>query len=826
MRHFDKIFNQPTRFFILILFLIVTVFGYAAAEPPEYYDLRNVDGANYVSGVREQQGGTCWAHGAMAAMEGNLLLTGAWTASGETGEPNLAEYHLDWWNGFNKYHNDDTDPPDGGGLTVHEGGDYRVTAAYLARGEGAVRDIDAQSYNNPPDRHKDSYHYFYVRDIEWYTAGDNLENINTIKEKLMTDGVIGTAMLYDAIYMTDYVHYQPESSTIDPTHAIAIVGWDDNKQTQADQPGAWLCKNSWGDGWGFYGYFWISYYDKHCGRHPEMGAVSFQNIEPMRYDKIYYHDYHGWRATKADIVEAFNVFTVERNEQLQAVNFFTAADNVDYTIKIYGRFESGQLHDEITSQTGHIEHTGFHTIDLNTPIELSREDNFYIYLALSEGGQPYGCTSEVPVLLGAKQIVIVDSYSEPGQSYYHEGGTWKDLYDFDNSANFCTKALTIVRSMEVESDDNFNAEGPLGGPFDPESKTYRFFHKYEQPIEYTVTTDVSAHWVTLSGDIAGTLQPGDTAEITVTINDNANGLVNGRHTAGVYFANLSNHLDDTTRQVELIVGTPTLKHEWTLETDPGWTCEGDWEYGCPTGGGGYAGFGADPIGGYTGDYVYGYNIDGNYLGNMKEKHLVSGPIVCSHLLKTRLKFMCWLAIGVNAYGYVSVSADGVNWDMVWARGGWPPDSEWVELDIDISEYADEQSTVFLRWTMGAISAHPLFGGWNIDDIRILGIFNEAWTDVPSLLPDEFALYQNYPNPFNPSTQIDFYLPQASDVRLEIFNILGQKVTTLVDSRLGHGYHHVVWNGQDSDNRAVATGIYFYRIETDGKVKTRKMLLLK
>ena len=91
----------------------------------------------------------------------------------------------------------------------------------------------------------------------------------------------------------------------------------------------------------------------------------------------------------------------------------------------------------------------------------------------------------------------------------------------------------------------------------------------------------------------------------------------------------------------------------------------------------------------------------------------------------------------------------------------------------------------------------------------------------AILPDGFHLEQNYPNPFNPTTEISFSIPVAGHVTIDVFNIMGQKVTTLLDRYMQPGTHEVTWNANN-----VSSGVYFYRLTSGDLTKTKKMTLLK
>ncbi|NIT59935.1 MAG: T9SS type A sorting domain-containing protein, partial [Aliifodinibius sp.] len=103
----------------------------------------------------------------------------------------------------------------------------------------------------------------------------------------------------------------------------------------------------------------------------------------------------------------------------------------------------------------------------------------------------------------------------------------------------------------------------------------------------------------------------------------------------------------------------------------------------------------------------------------------------------------------------------------------------------------------------------------------MGLYSD--TELP---PQNFVLYQNQPNPFNPSTTIRYQLPHAATVRLDVYNILGQKVKTIVNARQKAGFYTVQWNSTDDSGNQVSSGLYIYRLNVAAKTKDEKFVSVK
>ena len=118
-------------------------------------------------------------------------------------------------------------------------------------------------------------------------------------------------------------------------------------------------------------------------------------------------------------------------------------------------------------------------------------------------------------------------------------------------------------------------------------------------------------------------------------------------------------------------------------------------------------------------------------------------------------------------------------------------------------------------------------GYPDEDSPVVVETNALSLDENLTIPTQFALHQNYPNPFNPSTQISFDVPEGSElVSLNIYNILGKKVSTLLNNVVNPGKHKIEWNAKDNEGNPVASGIYFYELSSSSFTARKKMLLIR
>lgn len=426
-------------------------------DSPISYDART---ENLVTPVKEQVGGTCWAYAAASAIETAMIKNKLATKD----TVDLSEAFLVYY-GYN------TEPAPIGGMEadrwvnsrgysiVNDGGAPSDLINTLCAWVGVVDQNKFVPYiyeNNITEidnYRKDAYknQAAYVTSAGTILANVGEENmavaIKGMKEAILAYGSIATA--YNVSYNSPSYYndktYGRYYDGISPgtNHAITIVGWDDTFNgfsKNPPTPGAWLVKNSYGEDWNYgdKGYFWLSYYDTTIA----LRAVYFDVTATSEYDNNYQYD--GARVGDeiihsigpANIIESANIYTTENPlEELKAVQFTIVYNNLSYKIEVYKGVDENNPTSgiKVSEMTGGPLPMGKHTVKLDTPVRLQKDEKFSVVVTYSSSSSIQSSAIEYESIKN----------SEAGQSFYRTGGSsvWKDMHT-EGLGNLRLKAFT------------------------------------------------------------------------------------------------------------------------------------------------------------------------------------------------------------------------------------------------------------------------------------------------------------------------------------------------------------------------------------------------
>ena len=315
--------------------------------------------------------------------------------------------------------------------------------------------------------------------------------------------------------------------------------------------------------------------------------------------------------------------------------------------------------------------------------------------------------------------------------------------------------------LHVTPETAFVVSGSKGGPFSPACQTYTLTNAGAASLSWAAVHSQS--WLDITPS-SGVLATGETATVSVCLNASANAFNGGSYADTLAFSNTLTGAIQS-RSVAFDVLPTDRVYYFPFDTDPGWTKSGLWAFGHPNGfGGGAIGF-PDPTSGATGANVYGVNLNGNYATALGTQfNLTSAALNLTGKTNCVLQFQRWLNTYYSLYvqAEIYVSTNGTAWTRIWANGLTTTDSAWGKQHYNISALADNQPTVYLRWSYRIIKtgASPM-SGWNIDDVEILAAAAPVVVVVPRLdiplTPPNTALLSW------PTNSVGFVLQQNSDL---------------------------------------------------------------
>lgn len=419
----------------------------------------------YITSIKNQNPyGTCWAHAAMASAEADLWKKGLADSTIDLSEWQLAYFF---------YHT--VEDPLGGtagdSVTVvtdssaedylDRGGNQQLATYRLATWQGVTQEADAPYstvYNDRTKTLDDALAYgkdaYHLENAYWVSMKDR----DIVKRLIMEYGACAASYYHDSAYFNSssqwnrsepLAEYKPTGTSTN--HAITIVGWDDNYSKdnfgtyKPSSNGAWLCKNSWGSNWSKDGLFYISYEDS-----PNLNgnAYFYDYGTGDNYDYNYQYD-GGVGLSTYSVANAANVYTANSAETLKAVGFYTEDVQYTCTIKIYknctGNPVSGTL---VSTQTATEPYAGFHTVVLDTPVDLNAGDTYsvVVYQTTSSG------TPKVPIDVSFSWNWLTGvSSAKTGQSFISSSGSyWQDVSA--SGYNCRIKAYTDKRDTTTPAD--------------------------------------------------------------------------------------------------------------------------------------------------------------------------------------------------------------------------------------------------------------------------------------------------------------------------------------------------------------------------------------
>lgn len=264
-------------------------------------------------------------------------------------------------------------------------------------------------------------------------------------------------------------------------------------------------------------------------------------------------------------------------------------------------------------------------------------------------------------------------------------------------------------------DLSFSAEAGSSSSIASAQNTLLLENKGTAPFSWSATAPT---WLKLSAN-QGTIAPGTSVTLSLTLALDTVNLQPGNYSGTIFVTNQSSASVQSVPAALTL--TPPVIYNFPLDSNPGWSADTGWAFGRPAGLGSYN---RDPSRAYTGQYVYGYNLKGDYESDLPRRSLTTPSLDFSRASGVTLRFMRWLGVEEGQYdeAAVEVSNNGYTWITVWKNPARDEvlDTEWVECEYNLSAVADGQPNVRVRWVMGPTDYSQTYPGWNIDDIQFRG----------------------------------------------------------------------------------------------------------